>query len=94
MESDSGLMDVTESLRNGDKLPEHPASTNALRIVKYGRVRDAEDGKTLRAGLHQNEIRMLMNGEKMALTHLYAYAMLNGHIYHTRDRVTIDVIVA
>jgi hypothetical protein len=82
--------DTTEPLVNGAELPDHPANTTALKIVSFGKVYDAEDSRPLRVGLHQNEIRMLMEGEQMALTHLHAYAMLNGHIYHTRKAVTVD----
>ena len=89
---DATLIDATTSpLPNGAQLPEHPANTTALRIVEYGKVYDADDGRPLRCGLHQNEVRMLQMGSKMALGHLYAYVILNKHVYHTRQAVVIDV---
>lgn len=84
------MISTTEPLRNGARLPTHPATTTALRITAYGEVRDAKDGHPLTAGLHNNEIRTLMGGGNPALAHLYRYAIRDGHIYHTRSRVTID----
>lgn len=83
--------EFTDPLRNGDELPDHPSSTTALKIVKYGDVWDDQDGTRLKVGLHENELRMLMNGEQMALQHLYLYAFRNNRIYHTRNLVTVDV---
>lgn len=84
-------MDITESLANGAKLPDHPATTTALKIIKFGKVRDAQTNHPLRVGLHQNEVRCLMDGNQMGLQHLHAFVMLNGHIYHTRPAVIIEV---
>lgn len=88
---DEVTVKFTEPLKNGDPLPEHPADTTALKIVSYGTVRDASDGTTLRAGIHRNELKMLMEGNKMALAHLYAYVILNRHIYTFREAVVIEV---
>lgn len=85
------LDDTTEPLPNGAKLPSHPDNTTAKRVISYGKVFDAEDGRPLRVGLHQNEIKMLMSGQVGGLGHLYAFAMLNDKIYHTRKQVVIDV---
>lgn len=82
---------TTEALRNGDSLPKHPSSTTALKIVRYGDVWDDQDGTKLTAGLHENEVQTLMNGNQMALRHLYRYAIRNDRIFHTRGLVTIDV---
>ena len=83
--------DVTEPLPNGADLPKHPANTTGRKVISYGKVLDAEDGRPLRAGLHQNEIRMLMAGHAGGLGHLYAFAMLNDKIFHTRQSVVVDV---
>lgn len=85
------IEETTEPLRNGQKLPDHPSDTTALKIVKFGAVRDDADGTPLQSGLHQNEIRMLQMGQQMSLGHLYRYAILDGRIFHTRDLVVIDV---
>ena len=86
------MSEVTEPLRNGDDLPTHPSSTTALKITKYGDVYDDGNGTPLRAGgLKENEIQMLMQGNQMALKHLYLYALRNKKIYHTRDLVVIEV---
>ena len=86
------MSETTEPLRNGDDLPTHPSSTTALKIIKYGNVYDDGNGTPLRAGgLKENEIQMLMQGNQMALKHLYLYALRNKKIYHTRDLVVIEV---
>ena len=82
--------EVTEPLANGAELPDHPANTTALKVIKYGKVFDADDGRPLRAGLHQSTLRTLMSGQRI-LGHLYAYVILDHHIYHTRNRVVVDV---
>lgn len=81
---------VTEPLQNGDPLPSHPHDTTARKIVSYGFVFDAEDNTQLTAGLHRNEISMLMSGQRI-LDHAYRYAILDRKIFHTRSRVTIRV---
>lgn len=84
-------METTEPLANGAELPTHPELTTALKIIKYGDVYDDGDGTPLRAGvLREGEIRMLMDGNQMALKHLYLYAIRNKRIFHTRDLVTVD----
>lgn len=83
--------DTTEALPNRAELPAHPALTTSKKIIEYGRVWDDADGITLHGGLHQNEIAMLMSGDQMSLRHLYRYAIINKHIYHTRPLVCIDV---
>lgn len=85
-------MDFTESLINGAELPSHPADTTAKRIVSYGKVYDAIDETPLTASLHQNELRMLAEGEQMNLTHLYRYGIFNNRIFHTRQSVIIAVV--
>lgn len=85
--------EYTEPLANGAELPTHPSSTTALKIVKFGSVRDDSDGTPLKIGLEANELSMLMAGEQGALTHLYLYAIKNNRIFHTRDLVIIDVEV-
>jgi hypothetical protein len=86
--------DTTEPLPNGATLPEHPASTTALKIIEYGKVYDDGDGRPLLAGkLHESDVRMLMSGHNGALGHLYLYAIRDKKIYHTRRLVTIDVKV-
>lgn len=86
--------ETTEPLPNGAELPEHPASTTALKIIEYGKVWDDGDGRPLASGrLHESQVRMLMNGDQMALQHLYLYAIRDKKIYHTRQLVTIDVKV-
>src|SRR6267142_1506448 len=93
MESNGGMTydDVTEPLRNGDPLPSHPALTTSKKIIEYGEVSDDANGTILYGGLHNNEIAMLMNGNQMALSHLYRYAIRNKHIYHTRPLAIIAV---
>ena len=83
--------EITEPLPNGATLPSHPASTTALRVIRYGSVWDDSDGKPLKVGLHENELRMLMNGEQMALGHLYLYCIRGDKIFHTRPLVVVDV---
>jgi hypothetical protein len=83
--------DTTEALPNGANLPEHPALTTSKKITEYGRVWDDADGVTLHGGLHEAEIRNLMNGDQMALKHLYRFAIRNKRIFHTRNLVCIDV---
>lgn len=86
------MSETTDPLRNGDDLPTHPSSTTALKITKYGNVYDDGDGTPLRAGvLRESEIQMLMDGNQMALRHLYLYAVRDKKIYHTRDLVSIEV---
>jgi hypothetical protein len=88
----STIEETTEPLPNGATLPDHPANTTALRVIEYGKVFDDGDGRPLEAGkLHENEIRMLMNGEVGGLGHLYLYAIRDKKIYHTRRLVVIDV---
>lgn len=82
----------TEPLYNGDPLPHHPADTTSLKVIKYGKVADADNQRELHGGLHNNELSILMNKEKHALGHLYLYAIRNGRIYHTRDKVVIEVL--
>lgn len=85
------MSETTEPLRNGDPLPEHPDSTTALKITKFGDVYDDGDGTPLVSGrLRESEVQMLMSGNQMALRHLYFYAIRNKKIYHTRSLVTID----
>ena len=91
MEPVRGVMEYTEALRNGAKLPKHPAETTARKVVKYLDVLDSRDGHELTAGLHNNEIRTLMNGGNPALAHLYRFSIKNGRIYHTRSRVILVV---
>lgn len=84
--------ETTAPLPNGSPLPTHPASTTALKVIEYGKVWDDGDGRPLQRGqLHESQIRMLMNGEQMALQHLYLYAIRDKKILHTRRLVTIDV---
>ena len=84
-------VEQTEALINGADLPDHPAHTTALKVTEYLTVRDAEDGTTLRRGLHENEIRVLALGQQMALGHLYRYTIRNRKVFHTRKAVIIDV---
>ena len=83
-------MDVTAPLKNGDRLPDHPANTTALKIVKFGKVYDSEDGVELGGGLHASELACLMDGNQMALEHLYRFAIRSGKIFHTRASVVIE----
>lgn len=83
--------DVTEPLKNGAKLPEHPALTTSKKIVEYGAVQDDATGTVLHGGLHNNEITMLMGGQQGSLSHLFRCAIRNRHIYHTRPLVVISV---
>lgn len=85
------MIDVTEPLANGAELPDHPATTTAFKIIEYGTVVDAMDGTVLKRGMHENELRMLMIGQQMALKHLYIYQIRNRRIFHTRDAVVINV---
>jgi hypothetical protein len=89
------MEEFTEPLRNGAKLPDHPSDTTAKKIIKYGSVFDSHDGHELTAGLHDSEIRTLMNGGNPALAHLYRFAIkqvgADKRIYHTRSRVIIEV---
>lgn len=82
---------ITEPLKNGDALPEHPNDTTAKRITDYGPVFDADDSTPLTSGLHSNEISQLKRGNQMALSHLYRFTIINNHIYHTRKQVVIHV---
>ena len=82
--------DTTSPLANGDELPDHPHNTTARKIISYGKVYDFEDGRPLRAGMHQSTLKVLMGGTRI-LSHTYSYAILNGRIYHTRDKVVVDV---
>lgn len=79
----------TEPLPNGSELPTHPDGDTGLRITSYGPVKDSTDGTVLHIGLHRSELSMLMAGNKMALGHTYSYAVINNHIYHTRQSVVI-----
>jgi len=80
----------TQPLRSGDLLPDHPDHTTALKVTTYGKVFDDADGKELTAGLHRNEIDVLQRGSRI-LSHLYRFAVVNNHIFHTRNLVTIEV---
>ena len=84
-------MEYTAPLKNGAKLPTHPADTTARKILSYGEVTDARTGTICVAGLHNNEIQLLMGKNPIALSHLCRYAIRNGRIYHTRSRVKILV---
>ena len=83
-------IEETEPLANGAEVPSHPATTTSRRIVSRGTVKDAEDGTKLTAGINRNELMLLMAGERI-LTHLYRYCILNNRIYHTRNKVVIEV---
>lgn len=85
------MKEYTSPLRNGAKLPDHPADTTARIIVKYGEVTDARTGTICVAGLHNQEIQLLMGKNPIALSHLCRYAIRDGRIYHTRSRVVIEV---
>lgn len=80
---------VTDPLKNGDPLPDHPDDTTAKKITVYGPVYDASDGIQCTAGLHRNEVARLQAGDQMALMHLYRYVILDRKIYHTRPSVII-----
>lgn len=82
---------VTEPLKNGDPLPDHPDDTTAKRITVYGPVFDADNGQQFTAGLHRSEVDQLQHGNQMALTHLYRYTVLDRRIFHTRQAVVIHV---
>ena len=89
---DNLIEETTEPLPNGAALPDHPANTTSLTVIEYGKVFDDGDGRPLETGkLHENEIRMLMNGEVGGLGHLYLFAIRDKKIYHTRRLVVIDV---
>lgn len=81
----------TSPLKNGDKVPDYPDHTTALRVKHYGNVYDDADGHQLTAGLHRNELAMLQGGQQGGLGHLYRYAIIAGTIYHTRSLVTVEV---
>lgn len=81
---------VTEPLPNGAPLPQHPDDTTAKKIVHFGFVYDADDGVQLSAGLHRNEISVLMSGQRI-LDHAYRYAIVDRRIFHTRAKVIIHV---
>ncbi len=86
---------ITEPLKNGAKIPDHPADNNQ-KIIKYCAVRDAHSNHPLTAGLHETEVRSLMAGNK-ALSHLHRFCIKQigdkKFIYHTRPRVIIEVEV-
>jgi len=82
--------DVTQELASGDELPPHSAATTARKIIAYGPVHDAADNTRLEAGLHRNEVAVLMQGQRI-LEHAYRYAIIDRHIYHTRELVVIRV---
>lgn len=82
--------DTTEPLLNGAELPTHPADTTAKKITHFGRVFDDATGTVLTAGLHNNEIAMLMANQCESLSHLFRFVIRNMHIYHTRPLVVIE----
>ncbi len=83
---------TTEPLANGAALPDYPSSTTSLKIIKYGKVYDAEDGRPLTPGtLHNSAVSMLMGNQIGGLGHLYCFAIRDKKIYHTRKKVVIDV---
>lgn len=82
--------DTTEPLVNGAELPDHPADTTAKKIIAFGRVFDDASGTVLYGGLHNNEITMLMGGQRESLSHLFRFVIRDRHIYHTRHLVTIE----
>lgn len=84
-------LDVTEPLANGAELPSHPALTTAKKVVEYLSVFDDANGTPLQGGLHRNEIAMLMGKQPHPLGHLYRYAIVNRHLYHTRSLACINV---
>jgi hypothetical protein len=87
-------VEVTQPLKSGDKLPDHPSHTTSLKITKFGEVRDAENGQVLTGGLHGTTINSLATGNT-SLSHLYRYAFRKiGQetiIFHTRKSVIIEV---
>lgn len=84
------MEEVTEPLKNRQELPSHPSHTTSRKITAVVEVRDASDGTRMTAGLPRNELNLLMNGQRI-LEHLYRYAILNGRIYHTRDKAVVVV---
>ena len=82
--------EITEPLANGQAVPTHPSQTTSRKVEHVLEVRDAEDGVRCTAGLPRNELSVLMHGERI-LAHLYRYCILNGRIFHTRDRVVCVV---
>jgi hypothetical protein len=89
------MTEQTEALKNGAKIPIHPAETTARKIIKYGEVRDAHSDVLCSGGLHRNEIDMLRRGEVGGLAHLHKYCFVQEgntrRVYHTRPRVIISV---
>ena len=85
------MIEHTAPLENGAKLPDHPATTTGRRIIRYGKVYDAQDSQPLTQGLPGAEVQLLMGHNPIALTHLYRYVIRNQHIYHTREKVIISV---
>lgn len=84
---------TTEPLANGAAVPDHPATTTSRKVLALGPVYDADDNIQLTAGLHRNEISMLMSGQRI-LGHAYRYAIVDRKIYHTRNRVIIRLKTA
>ena len=78
----------TEPLKSGAKLPDHPSHSTALKIVKYGEVRDSHSGVLCAPKLHNSDVASLKAGNK-SLSHLHLFKIENGRIWHTRSRVTI-----
>jgi hypothetical protein len=87
------MKDVTDRLSSGDAIPDHPARSNALKILSIDEVRDAENGALLTSGLDGTTAAVLQSGQGDHLNHLYRYVIreVNGvkRIYHTRPNPVI-----
>lgn len=88
------MMEFTDPLESGALLPTHSATDSGRKITTYGRVKDAENGRDLMAGVHEDVIRILVaQSAVLRQTSLYAYVIREGHIYHSRKAVVIEVTV-
>lgn len=85
------MKEVTEVVFNRGEIPQHPANTTARKVDRILEVLDAQNGQRCTAGLHRNELNLLMNGQAV-LPHLYKYYAINGRVYTTRPNGVILVV--
>lgn len=86
----SVLQDIS-TVTSGNRIPSTGDGGGSI-IGVWGQVRDADSGIELTPGLHEDEIRAIVNGPSgLFKSSLYSYALRPPRIYATVTSLEIDV---